>query len=162
MAQNPGVPYEQILTQWCRKQKHSFQKASQVAQLATLAQSFHLKLPDFVILDSCGKCKVLVDAKGRSNFCENYLPRDQLADFVKWSTHYPTALVWVYSDHHTAQAPPFERLSFRGYKYVIAATEICEYQRNAKDRSEKWRTVTVSRKCFRDIIRPLGHFISAA
>lgn len=51
--------------------------------------------------------------------------------------------------------------TWRGRRYLLRAVEINDYERHMRVRSPKWGTVTLPRGAYRELVRPLHHYIQA-
>jgi len=111
----------------------------------------------------------LVDVKGRKfpyeingsrRYWENWVTRGDLEGLKRWEgvfgEGFEPVLVFVYWLPRVSEIEPSPSVhSFRGQTYAFVFATAGDYSSLARTRSPKWETLSVPRRSFRDIIRPV-------
>ncbi len=135
-----------------------------------------VKSPDFLVL-APGGVKLVVDVKGRKlpgsskngqprivwhNWCE----RDSVVSLGQWAGQlgegFRGVLAFVYDLPLLAQLPPGtpDLFAFRGRLYLLRGVAVNDYRAHMRTRSPRWRTVHLRTDDFRELVRPISHFLA--
>ena len=49
---------------------------------------------------------------------------------------------------------------FRGRIYLFRGIQVLDYQRHMRTRSPRWRTVHLATEDFRELVKPISHFLA--
>jgi hypothetical protein len=134
-----------------------------------------VKSLDFLVFGDQG-ARLLVDVKGRRFPCgkpgkqrrvwECWSTRDDLDGLERWAelSGFQDLLVFAYHVLPGVELPEDteDLWTWRGQRYLLRAIAAADYRRHMRVRSPKWDTVTLPRAVFRELVRPLHHFTSAA
>lgn len=132
-----------------------------------------LKSLDFIVHGE-GGARLLVDIKGRRfptgaagrqrRTWECWSTEDDVTGLERWSElfgpGYRGLLVFAYEV--LPEVPLFADTDdlwiWRTRRYLLRAIAVDDYRRNMRVRSPKWRTVTLPRPVFRELVRPFRDF----
>jgi hypothetical protein len=132
-----------------------------------------LKSLDFIVYGEAG-ARLLVDVKGRRFPCgaegkrrrvwESWSTRDDIDGLVRWTAlfgpGYLGLLVFAYQILPDVPLPADtdDLWTWRGRRYVFRAVAVTDYRRRMHVRSPKWGTVSLPRRAYRELARPLHDF----
>lgn len=96
--------------------------------------------------------------------CGCWSTEDDVSGLERWSElfgpGYRGLLVFAYEV--LPEVPLFadtdDLWTWRTRRYLLRAVAVDDYRRNMRVRSPKWRTVTLPRPVFRELVRPFRHF----
>ncbi len=129
---------------------------------------------DFLVSSFNGK--YLIDVKGkkfpylssnnRKNYWENWIKTDDISGLKLWSSHFNSftpLLVYPYHIHDESfihEIDEYSDIYQDGDNYYgVVGIELSTYYVNAKSRSKGWEAISVSREKFKDLVKPISHFI---
>lgn len=133
-----------------------------------------LKSLDFVVYGP-GDSRLVVDIKGRRfptgapgrerKVWECWTTEDDIAGLGRWVERfgpgYRGLLVFAYQV--APEVPLFadteDLWTWRERRYLFRAVDVEDYRQHMRVRSPKWRTVTLPRASFREIVHPFRHFL---
>jgi len=131
-----------------------------------------LKSLDFIVYSQQGR-NLLVDVKGRKfptgaaglgQKWENWTEEDDLTSLLRWQQlfggEFRAALVFAYEiaePRWHAQHP--QRWEFRQRTYAFYGVWADEYAEAMRDRSPAWETVSVPRRAFDGLRRPIAELL---
>jgi hypothetical protein len=77
-----------------------------------------------------------------------------------WGDGFRGLLLFAYHVLPSVALPPDtpDVWLFRGRRYLLRAVDVADYRRHMRERSPRWQTVTLPRRVFRALVRPLHHF----
>jgi hypothetical protein len=132
-----------------------------------------VKSLDFIVHGE--EWKLLVDIKGRRypggsggkkrHVWECWSTQEDVSGLTRWvelfGPEYRGLLVFAYqlADDVAVPDDSEDLWSFRESRYLYRAVPVEEYQKRMKVRSPKWGTVTLPGEAFRELVRPLSHFL---
>lgn len=133
-----------------------------------LARDASLKSMDFIVY-SRDRPHLLVDIKGRQfpsggrgsgHTWENWATNDDLTSLLHWEAafgdDFRSVLVFAYNITERRWLDRHPLIwEFRSRRYAFYGVWADEYQAEMRQRSHKWRTVTLSAAVFRRLRRPL-------
>lgn len=122
-----------------------------------------------------GRGPWLIDVKGRrfpggrpekpKYTYENWATQDDVASARAWADRFGAGaealFVFAYK-LTTAEEPPAPlgtRFDWKEDRYFFRAVRIADYERNLVPRSPKWGTVHLPARAFRELAKPLHHFL---
>lgn len=109
--------------------------------------------------------KLTIDRDGGRGHLENWTTRQDVVGLQQWARVFGEGfaglIVFVYWVTHPEHGHPEvgQSHTFRGRRYLLAATPVDAYAAALRDRSRKWQTVSVPARQFRDLVRPVTDFI---
>ncbi len=154
----------------------AFLRARRVPYLAVdearraLSREHRLKSFDFLV-DGPGPVQWLVDVKGRrfarthgrAPRWETWVSQADLDGLARWEGHFGPAArgllafaFWIDTGHRVPDGLAF---GFRGRTYLFVGVERGDYARAARIRSRRWGTLTLPRRVFLGLARPLEEFL---
>ena len=113
----------------------------------------------------------LLEVKGRQfptgggGRWENWITRDDLTSLQSWQREfgesYTGLLVFAYAiqGHDVRPARPWTPMTLDSRRFGLVACRVDDYADHARIRSRKWGTLTVAKKEFLTLIRPLGEWV---
>jgi hypothetical protein len=129
-----------------------------------------LKSFDFIVYAE-GTANWLVDIKGRRwgarrngrATWENWATEEDLIGLERWQRVFGAGFrgllvfaYWIQAE----QAPPVELVhTFRHEQYIFCGVPLDDYRTHARVRSPKWGTVSLPRKTFAELVRPMGELV---
>lgn len=127
---------------------------------------------DFIVYSRKGK--YLIDIKGKFfpyeynrslNYWENWVGADDLVGLKYWQKifgkGFKSIIVYPYLIKYQKDEGNFSKVyHFKNHSYGIVGIELNKYLKNSKQRSEKWRAISVSREKFKKLVSPIDKFIS--
>lgn len=134
-----------------------------------------LKSIDFIVYGEAGT-RLLVDVKGRRfptgatgrqrRIWESWSTEDDISSLDRWTElfgpGYRGLLVFVYQV--LPEVPLFadtdDLWTWRERRYLLRAVAVDDYRRHMRVRSPKWRTVSLPKSVFREIVKPFRHFVT--
>lgn len=135
-----------------------------------------VKSPDFIAL-APGGAKLVVDVKGRKfpgsgaggkaravwhNWCE----REDVVSLDRWADRlgpgYRGVLAFVYHLAPDVEMPPDtpDLFAFRHRIYLMRGVSVSDYRDHMRTRSPRWRTVHLASADFRELVKPITHFLT--
>ena len=135
-----------------------------------------VKSPDFIVV-APNDAKLVVDVKGRKfpgtgkggkpravwhNWCE----REDVVSLARWAERlgdgFCGVLAFVYDLALDIELPPDtpDVFVFRGRVYLLRGVAVTEYSRHMRTRSPRWGTVHVLTDEFRELVKPISHFLA--
>jgi hypothetical protein len=132
-----------------------------------------VKSLDFIVTGRHGT-RLLIDVKGRkfpggspakrSYIWQNWSTRADIDALERWEQSfgngYRGLLVFVYGIIPVVDLPPGtpDLWHWRGRRYLMRAIPVADYKLAMRTRSQKWDTVHLPGKVFREQVRPLREF----
>ncbi|HEY1189707.1 MAG TPA: HYExAFE family protein [Gemmata sp.] len=137
-----------------------------------------VKSPDFIVVGP-GEAKLVVDVKGRKfpgaakggkprNVWHNWCERDDVEGLSRWSDRlgdgFRGVLAFVYDLALQIELPACtpDVFVFRGRVYLMRGVPVREYHKHMRTRSPRWRTVHLPSDDFRNLVKPITHFLAPA
>jgi hypothetical protein len=122
--------------------------------------------PSHWIVDVKGRKFPYLDLEGGKRYWENWVVNEDLDGMQEWQEvfgeDYEAYFLFTYSLEGPPDRWPAGRPHvFRNRLYAFRAVSLADYQRHCRRRSDRWGTVTVSTKVFREIAHPLETLIYA-
>jgi hypothetical protein len=126
---------------------------------------------DFRIFGAEG-ARLVVDVKGR-RYPSGAKPRrvwdcwstqDDVDGLARWAElsgpGWRGLFVFVYHILPTVELPDDteDLWTWHGRHYLLRAVDVADYRQHMRVRSPRWRTVTLPRAVFRDVVKPVNHF----
>jgi hypothetical protein len=131
---------------------------------------------DFLVYPPTGR-HWLVDVKGRQfpyideqgggkRYWENWITRADMEGMADWQSvfgeDFEARLVFAYLLQGPPDRwPPVRPHAFRREFYAFYTVTLGDYQRECRERSDRWQTVAVRAEPFRRILRPLEGLLAA-
>jgi hypothetical protein len=130
---------------------------------------------DFLVYPPVGR-KWLVDVKGRQfpyvdekggskRYWENWITREDMESMADWEAVFGGDFEARFVFAYLLQGPPDRWPSarphrFRGEYYAFLSVKLADYQRESRERSERWQTVGVRSEAFRRILQPVDSLLA--
>jgi hypothetical protein len=163
------VHYEASFEHFLRARQATYVTVDE-AKRATFRDA-KVKSFDF-ILYSAKRVNWLVDVKGRrvatrgantrGDF-QNWVTQEDLDGLAEWQIVFGEGFegLLVFAYWLDAEAPPLPDLvhEFRDCRYVFAGIALSDYSQHARVRSPKWGTVSLPRREFAALVRPISDFL---
>lgn len=116
--------------------------------------------PRHWIVDIKGRKFPYVNAKGGRRYWENWVVKEDLDGLQEWQEvfgeDFEALFVFAYLLQGPADRWPSSRPHlFSDREYAFWAVSLGDYGRHCRRRSDKWGTVSVPARIFRDISRPV-------
>ena len=117
--------------------------------------------PRHWIVDVKGRKFPYVSAQGGKRYWENWVVRKDLDDMQEWQEVFGEDFEALFVFTYLLQGPPDRWPSSRPHifsdrEYTFWAVPLNDYARHCRKRSDKWGTVSVPPRTFRDIARPVN------
>ncbi|MCS6864006.1 MAG: HYExAFE family protein [Gemmataceae bacterium] len=136
-----------------------------------------VKSPDFLVV-APGGAKLVVDVKGRkfpgtgkngqSRFVwHNWCERESVVSLIAWACQlgagFRGVLAFVYDLPLWAELPSGtpDLFAFRGRLYLLRGVAVHDYRAHMRTRSPRWGTVHLRTEDFRELVRPISHFLAS-
>lgn len=137
-----------------------------------------VKSPDFIVV-APHDAKLVVDVKGRKfsgatkkgkprRVWQNWCMREDVASLAGWADRFGGGfrgvLAFVYHLAPEVELPPDTQdlFAFRGHLYLLRGVHVNDYRRHMRTRSPRWGTVYLLADDFRELVKPISHFLSPA
>jgi hypothetical protein len=133
-----------------------------------------VKSPDFIVL-APAEVRLVVDVKGRlfpGGGCttrrtwQNWCMREDVESLARWTERFGSGfqgvLAFAYDVATNLELPAGtpDQFVFRGRVYLFRGIPVADYRRHMRTRSPRWRTVHLATADFRDLVKPISHFLS--
>ncbi len=155
--QSRGVPY--VPVDETRKTIFSGAKIKSFDFLVYPAESSHW------VVDVKGRSFPYLDPNGRNGgrYWENWVTQEDLDGLGEWQAvfgeDFEARFVFAYHLSGPVDRWPAGRPhAFQGGFYAFLTIRLADYRANSHKRSAAWGTVSVPRRTFRDLARPVGNF----
>jgi hypothetical protein len=140
--------------------------------------SADVKSPDFIVV-APSDAKLVVDVKGRKfpgtgkggkprNIWHNWCEREDVLSLASWADRFGGGfrgvLAFAYDLDLRVELPPGtpDLFAFRGRLYLFRGVPVDDYRRHMRTRSPRWKTVYLLADDFRELVRPISHFLAPA
>ncbi|HOA74331.1 MAG TPA: HYExAFE family protein [Phycisphaerae bacterium] len=155
--QQRGVPY--VPVDETRRTLFSGSKIKSFDFLVYPAENVHW------IVDVKGRNFPYLDGSGRGSgrYWENWVTQEDLDGLSEWQAvfgdEFEARFVFAYLLQGPADRWPAGRPhSYEGHCYAFMTIALDDYRRHCRKRSAGWGTVSVPRRTFREIARPVASF----
>ena len=135
-----------------------------------------VKSPDFIVL-APHDAKLVVDVKGRKfpgsgkggkprQVWHNWCEREDVESLTRWADRlgadFRGVLAFAYDLALNFELPPDtpDQFAFRGRLYLFRGVAVTDYRRHMRTRSPRWRTVYLLSDDFRELVKPMSHFLA--
>jgi hypothetical protein len=133
-----------------------------------------VKSPDFIVV-APRDVKLVVDVKGRRfpdskgkarRAWQNWCMREDVESLARWADRFGEGfcgvLAFVYDLDLQLELPPGtpDQFVFRGRVYLMRGVPVTDYRRHMRTRSPRWRTVHLAADDFRELVKPISHFLA--
>ena len=137
-----------------------------------------VKSPDFIVV-APRDAKLVVDVKGRKfpgtgkggkprNVWHNWCEREDVDSLIRWADRFGggfrgvLAFVYHLAPHVEMPADTPDLFAFRGRMYLLRGVCATAYRSHMRTRSPRWGTVHVLTDDFRELVKPISHFLAPA
>lgn len=134
-----------------------------------------VKSPDFLVVGP-STAKLVVDVKGRKfpgtgkggkarHVWHNWCEREDVVSLVRWAERlgegFRGVLAFVYHLAPEIELPPEtpDMFAFRHRIYLMRGVAVTDYRDRMKTRSPRWGTVHLATDDFRELVKPVSHFL---
>ena len=134
-----------------------------------------VKSPDFLVVAPDG-AKLVVDVKGRKfpgtskggkprTVWHNWCEREDVLSLASWAGKlgggFRGVLAFVYDLPPQIELPAHtpDLFAFRGRLYLLRGVLVNDYRVHMRTRSPRWKTVYLLADDFRELVRPITHFL---
>ncbi|MGL4419060.1 MAG: HYExAFE family protein [Gemmataceae bacterium] len=164
--------YEVALASYLRERSISFIAVDEARR--TIHGSETIKSADFIIIGPAD-IRLVVDVKGRKfpggppeaprKVWQNWTTEADITDLLQWCNllgpEYAGVLAFLYAlqPPYTVPTDTTDLYVHQGQEYLIRGVEVQAYRAHMRIRSPKWGTVGLPTAAFRQLVRPLSHFL---
>jgi len=137
-----------------------------------------VKSPDFIVVGP-NDAKLVVDVKGRKfpgtgkggkprHIWQNWCEHEDVVSLVRWAESFGTGfrgvLAFVYHLDPQIELPAGtpDVFAFRHRIYLLRGVAVTDYRSHMRTRSPRWRTVYLTTDDFRELVKPISHFLAPA
>jgi hypothetical protein len=137
-----------------------------------------VKSPDFIVV-SMQNSKLVVDVKGRKfpgsgkggkarNIWHNWCEREDIESLSRWADRFGESfrgvLAFVYhlAPHIELPRDTQDLFAYRGELYLARGVLVSDYRAHMRTRSPRWGTVYLLSDDFRELVKPISHFLTPA
>ena len=137
-----------------------------------------VKSPDFIVV-APRDAKLIVDVKGRKfpgtgkggkprTVWHNWCEREDVDSLIRWADRFGGGfrgvLAFVYDLALDVELPADtpDLFAFRGRMYLLRGVYAADYRSHMRTRSPRWGTVHVLTDDFRELVKPISHFLAPA
>jgi hypothetical protein len=134
-----------------------------------------VKSPDFIVVGA--HAKLVVDVKGRKfpgtnkngkprRVWHNWCERESVVSLVRWAANlgdgFCGVLAFVYDLPLDVELPAGtpDQFVFRGRIYLMRGVLVGAYRAHMRTRSPRWGTVDLATDDFRQLVKPMAHFLA--
>jgi hypothetical protein len=135
-----------------------------------------VKSPDFIVV-APQDAKLVVDVKGRKfpsisksgkrrHFWKNWCEREDVLSLARWAERFGGGfcgvLAFIYHLDLSVELPRDtpDLFAFRGKLYLLRGVEVNDYRSHMRTCSPRWKTVYLRTDDFRELVKPISHFLS--
>ena len=134
-----------------------------------------VKSPDFLVV--APSAKLVVDVKGRKfpgtgkggksrHVWHNWCEREDVVSLERWAERLGEgfcgvlAFVYLLAPEVELPAGTPDQFAFRHRIYLMRGVFVTDYRAHMKTRSPRWGTVHVATDDFRELVKPISHFLA--